>query len=232
MNILVGMSGYSYKEWKGGFYPEDMTPEGMLPFYSARFGGVEINNTFYRMPTEKLLLQWAEQVPADFTFVLKASRRITHLNRLKNVAEHVEYFLRTASVLGPRQGPTFFQLPPNFKKDVPLLQEFLGLVPRTCPAAFEFRHESWFTDEVYEVLKAHDVALCAVDSDEGQTPLVPTASWGYLRLRSEAYDERQLAAWKERIAGQPWERAYTFFKHEEDGGLGPQMALRFKGLLV
>lgn len=130
MKVDVGMSGYSYKEWKGGFYPDDMTPEGMLPFYSARFGSVEINNTFYRMPTEKLLLQWAEQVPADFTFVLKASRRISHMNRLKDVAEHVQYFLQTGAVLGARQGPSFFQLPPNFKKDLPLLQDFLALIPR------------------------------------------------------------------------------------------------------
>ena len=231
MKVLVGMSGYSYKEWKGGFYPEDLPAEGMLPFYAGRFAAVEINNTFYRMPTEKLLLQWAEQVPGDFTFVLKASRRITHLNRLKEVAEHVEYFLRTSSVLGPRLGPSFFQLPPNFKKDLPLLQDFLALIPQRCPAAMEFRNSSWFSDDVYDALRAHDVALCVVDSNEGETPFVPTASWGYLRLRSEAYDDGKLRNWAERIRSQPWERAYTFLKHEEDGGLGPQMAMQLKAIL-
>lgn len=231
MKILVGMSGYSYKEWKGGFYPEDLPAEGMLPFYAERFHAVEINNTFYRMPTEKLLLQWADQVPADFIFVLKASRRITHMNRLKDVTEHVQYFFQTATVLGARQGPSFFQLPPNFKKDLPLLQDFLALIPRRCPAAMEFRHESWFGDDVYDTLKSHDVALCVVDADVGETPLVPTASWGYLRLRSEAYDDGQLQAWADRIRSQPWERAYTFLKHEEDGGLGPQMALKLKRIL-
>ncbi|MEP7327418.1 MAG: DUF72 domain-containing protein [Gemmatimonadota bacterium] len=231
MNVLVGMSGYSYKEWKGGFYPEDLPAEGMLPFYAERFPAVEINNTFYRMPTEKLLLQWAGQVPADFVFVLKATRRITHMNRLKGVAEHVEYFLRTGSVLGARQGPSFFQLPPNFKKDLPLLQDFLSLIPPRCPAAMEFRHESWFSDDVYQALKSHDVALCVVDSDTGETPFVPTASWGYLRLRSEAYDQTKLQAWADRIRSQPWERAYTFLKHEEDAGLGPQMALKLRGIL-
>jgi uncharacterized protein YecE (DUF72 family) len=232
MNVQVGMSGYSYKEWKGGFYPEDLSAEAMLSFYAERFPAVEINNTFYRMPTEKLLLQWAGQVPTNFTFVLKASRRITHMNRLKEVAEHVEYFLRTAAVLGPRQGPSFFQLPPNFKKDLPLLQEFLGLIPKRCLAAMEFRNPTWFSDDVYDLLKAHDVALCVVDSDQGGTPFVATASWGYLRLRSEAYDETQLQAWADRIRSQPWERAYTFLKHEEDGGLGPQMALKLKGILA
>ena len=231
MNVFVGMSGYSYKEWKGGFYPEDLAAEAMLPFYADRFQAVEINNTFYRMPTEKLLLQWAGQVPADFTFVLKASRRITHMNRLKEVAEHLQYFFQTGAALEARQGPSFFQLPPNFKKDLPLLQDFLAQIPRRCPAAMEFRHESWFSDDVYQALKSHDVALCVVDSDTGETPFVPTATWGYLRLRSEAYGESQLGAWADRIRSQPWDRAYIFLKHEEDGGLGPQMALKLRGIL-
>jgi len=225
------MSGYSYKEWKPGFYPADLKAEQMLPFYAARFGVVEINNTFYRMPTEKLLLQWAEQVPADFQFVLKASRRITHLSRLRDVGEPVEYFLRTASVLGERLGPSLFQLPPNFRKDLSLLRDFLALIPRRCPVAMEFRHESWFEDEVYQLLRSHDAALCIVDDEDGPSPWVATASWGYLRLRGGDYGAGQLGAWAGRIRDQGWTRSYVFLKHEEDGGRGPGMALQLRELL-
>lgn len=227
----VGMSGYSYKEWKPGFYPAELPTDQMLPFYAERFGAVEINNTFYRMPTEKLLLQWTGQVPESFQFILKASRRITHLNRLKDVADPVEYFLRTASVLGPRQGPTLFQLPPNLKLDLPLLTDFLALIPRRCPIALEFRHPSWFTDEVYAALQEHGSALCIVDDEEGPSPFVPTASWGYFRLRGGDYEDDQLAGWAGRIREQAWERCYVFLKHEEDGGRGPHLALRLRDLL-
>ena len=142
MRALVGTSGFAYKEWKGHFYPADMKPEGMLRYYGERFGSVEINNTFYRMPTEKLLLQWAAQVPEDFRFVLKASQKITHRRRLKDAGEELGYFLRTATVLAKQLGPTLFQLPPNLKKDLPRLAGFLALVPKTWRAAFEFRHAS------------------------------------------------------------------------------------------
>src|SRR5256885_1285071 len=200
MRILVGTSGYSYKEWKGTFYPEDLPADQMLRYYASRFKTVEINNTFYRMPSEKVLLGWASEVAEGFTFVLKASRRITHDKRLTDVGEEVSYFLKTASVLGEGLGPTLFQLPPNLKKDVPRLQAFLGLLPRRWRAALEFRHASWFDDEVYEVLRSRDAALCVADTgEEGDAPFVSTATWGYFRLRRVQYHEADLAAWAERI---------------------------------
>jgi uncharacterized protein YecE (DUF72 family) len=231
MNISIGMSGYSYKVWKPNFYPADLKSDQMLRYYSERFGTVEINNTFYRMPTEKVLMQWAEEVPPGFVFGLKAPRRITHLSRLKNSADNVEYFMRTASCLGDRLGPSLFQLPPNFKKDLPLLQEFLGLIPRRWVTAFEFRHPSWFEDDVYQALREHDAALCIVDDDEAGTPVVATAGWGYLRLRKTDYNTADLENWARRIKEQTWERVFAFFKHEEDGGKGPLMALDMKKVL-
>jgi uncharacterized protein YecE (DUF72 family) len=175
-----------------------------------------------------MLMQWAAEVPPGFLFGLKAPRRITHMSRLKDSAENVEYFMRTASCLGDRLGPSLFQLPPNFKKDLPLLQEFLGHIPRRWVAAFEFRHPSWFEDDVYQALRDHDAALCIVDDDEGGTPREATAGWGYLRLRKTDYTGDELRAWAERIRAQSWDRVFTFFKHEEDGGKGPLMALEMK----
>ncbi len=233
MRALVGTSGFAYKEWKGHFYPADMKPEGMLRYYGERFGSVEINNTFYRMPTEKLLLQWAVQVPEDFRFVLKASQKITHRRRLKDAGEELSYFLRTATVLGKQLGPTLFQLPPNLKKDLPRLADFLALVPKTWRSAFEFRHTSWFEDDVYEALRGHDAALVVADTDEGESdlrvPLVVTASWGYLRLRRARYDDAAFAEWARRVTSQPWNEAFVFFKHEE-AGTGPAQARRFADL--
>jgi uncharacterized protein YecE (DUF72 family) len=226
------MSGYSYKEWKPNFYPAELKADQMLAFYAARFEAVEINNTFYRMPTEKVLMQWQEEVPPGFLFGLKAPRRITHMSRLKDSAENLEYFMRTASCLGERLGPTLFQLPPNFKKDLPLLEEFLALVPRRWITAFEFRHPSWFEDPVYEALRQHNAALCIVDDVEGGTPVVATADWGYLRLRRTDYTDLDLERWAQSISGQPWERAFSFFKHEEDGGAGPLIALRMRQILA
>ncbi len=238
MRVAVGTSGYAYKEWKGSFYPADLKAEGMLRFYGERFKTVEINNTFYRMPSEKVLLAWAAEVPDGFTFVLKASQRITHRKRLKEAGEELQYFLRTANVLGSKLGPTLFQLPPNLKKDLPRLTDFLALVPRTWRAAFEFRHVSWFDDDVYQALKAHDAALCIADVDpaaEGekeavQVPFVSTADWGYLRLRRAAYAASDLEAWAARIGSQAWRDAFVFFKHEE-AGAGPKLAAEFTALL-
>ena len=231
MRMAVGTSGFAYKEWKGSFYPEDLPAAGMLAFYASRFPAVEINNTFYRMPTEKVLLQWAAQVPDGFTFVLKASQRITHHARLRDADELVEYFTRTASTLGPKLGPTLFQLPPNMKKDVGRLREFLALLPRRWRAAFEFRHASWFDDEIYAALRETNAALCVADTDDGEGQVVPTADWGYLRLRREAYDDAALAAWAERVASQPWTEALVFFKHEDEGA-GPRLAARFAEFAV
>jgi uncharacterized protein YecE (DUF72 family) len=234
MLIRPGTSGWSYKEWKGTFYPSDLPSDDMLRHYATRLPSVEINNSFYRIPKEKVLLEWADQVPADFRFVLKASRRITHINRLANEDGTLEYFLRTINVLGERLGPTLFQCPPSLRKDMVRLRDFLALVPRTWRAALEFRHASWFTDEVYDALRGHDIALVAVDEDEGEgagAPLVPTASWGYLRLRRTDYTDDTLKAWIERIRGQPWQEAYAFLKHDEEKGTGPEAATRLRELL-
>jgi uncharacterized protein YecE (DUF72 family) len=219
MRVFVGTSGFSYKEWKGSFYPEDIQASAMLRFYGERFKTVEINNTFYRMPAPEMLERWAGEVPEDFTFILKASRRITHEKRLTGeVADSVAFLFTTAAALGPKLGPVLFQLPPNFKKDVPRLRDFLALLPEGRPAALEFRHETWFDDEVYDVLRTAGAALCSADTDEAGdrgAPVVPTAGWGYLRLRRSEYTDDGLARWAERIQAQPWDRAFVFFKHEE-----------------
>ena len=231
VRILVGTSGWSYKEWKGSFYPADLSADDMLRHYAGRFPTVEINNSFYRIPREKVLLEWAEQVPAGFRFVLKASRRITHINRLTDEDGSLAYMLRTVNVLGERLGPTLFQCPPTLRREVGRLRDFLALVPRTWRAALEFRHESWYTEEVYDLLRAHDVALVGVDEDEGTRPLVPTASWGYLRLRRTEYAEDTLGAWARRIGEQPWQEAFVFLKHDEENGSPPDAALRLAALV-
>ena len=223
MRVLAGTSGFSYKEWKGSFYPEDLPAEDMLRFYAERLPAVEINNTFYRMPKAGLLAGWAEQVPDGFRFVLKASQRITHHKRLKEASEEVGYFLRVAETLGDRLGPSLFQLPPNLKKDLPRLVDFLALLPAAARAAFEFRHASWFEEDVFEALRARGAALCVAEDEELATPLVATAGWGYLRLRRPDYGEAEVAAWADRIRGQPWDETYVFFKHE-DAGAGPKLA--------
>jgi len=231
MELRVGTSGFAYEEWKGSFYPEDLPAPAMLRYYAERFRTVEINNTFYRMPSEKTLHQWAEQVPESFTFVLKASQRITHFKRLKDAGEPLSFLMTTSSALGPARGPFLFQLPPNLKKDLPRLEAFLDLLPDTVRAAFEFRHPSWQDDDVHAALRARAAVLCIADTDEDTTPVVSTADWGYVRLRREAYDDAALAEWVGRIAGQPWHESFVFFKHE-DAGTGPRLAKRFEALAV
>ncbi len=230
MRVLVGTSGYSYKEWKGSFYPEDLPASGMLRFYAERFPTVEINNTFYRMPKEEVLAQWAEQVPDGFTFVLKASQRITHQKRLKDVADSVAFFFRVAATLGGRLGPVLFQLPPNLKKDLPRLADFLSLLPPASRCAFEFRHASWFEEDVFQALHSRGAALCVAEAEDLATPLKATTAWGYLRLRRQDYVEQDLQAWAERIRQQRWSEAYVFFKHEEEGR-GPALARQLARLL-
>jgi len=225
MRIRAGTSGWSYKEWKGFFYPEKLAAKDMLRYYSERFPSVEVNNTFYRLPNETTLLGWLSQVPDDFTFVLKASKRITHDRRLKEVEDSVSYLLRTAASLGTKLGPFLIQLPPNMKKDVPRLRDFLAIFP--APAAFEFRNTSWYEDDVYEALRERNAAWCVADTGEpGDPPFVSTADWGYLRLRRVGYEEADLASWAERVRAQSWKEAYVFFKHE-DAGTGPRLAARF-----
>jgi uncharacterized protein YecE (DUF72 family) len=227
MRILAGTSGWSFKEWKGSFYPKDLPDDGMLGFYAGRFPTVEINNTFYRMPKESVLLDWVAKVPPEFRFAIKASQRITHHGRLKDVADSLEYFTRVTSSLGEQRGPTLFQLPPNLKKDLPRLAEFLAILPRGWRSSFEFRHSSWFDDDVYEALRGRDAALCIADHDDFETPAVRTASWGYARLHRLTYDEAALAAWRARLSGLGAEEMYVFFKHDETAGSGPAAAEAF-----
>jgi uncharacterized protein YecE (DUF72 family) len=219
MRLLAGTSGFGYKEWKGSFYPADLPAARMLGYYASRLPAVEINNTFYQMPRRELLEKWAAEVPETFTFALKAPQRITHRKRLRAAGEDVAYFFAAAAVLGPRLGATLFQLPPHLRKDLPLLQEFLAALPAEQRAAFEFRHASWFDDEVYDALRSRGVALCLSDVDEEgrPAPLVPTAGWGYLRLRRPDYGDAELSTWAERLRAQPWSDAFVFFKHEEKG---------------
>jgi uncharacterized protein YecE (DUF72 family) len=227
MKLRVGTSGWSYKEWKGHFYPEKLAAKDMLRFYAGRFGTVEVNNTFYRMPKAEVLAGWAGEVPDDFSFVLKASKRITHDKRLNDVADSVDYLLGTAAALGAKRGPTLVQLPPNFKKDLPRLQAFLALLHTPERAAFEFRHPSWFDDDVYAALREHGHAWCVADTgEEGDPPFVATADWGYLRLRRVAYTEEDLVAFADRVKSQAWGEAYVFFKHEDEA-TGPRLAARF-----
>jgi uncharacterized protein YecE (DUF72 family) len=227
MKLYTGTSGYAYKEWKGSFYPDDLPAKRMLAFYAAQFRTVEINNTFYRMPTASLLRTWADEVPENFRFVLKAPQRITHVQGLVDADEAVGYLLDVASTLGDRLGALLFQLPPRLKKDVPRLDAFLALLPPPWRAAFEFRHASWFDDDVFELLRAHRAALCVADAEGGlDVPWVATADWGYLRLRRPDYDDAVLASWAERVRQENWQQVFVFFKHEE-AGRGPAFAQRF-----
>jgi uncharacterized protein YecE (DUF72 family) len=222
MNLLAGTSGYAFKEWKGSFYPKELKDEGWLGFYATRFPAVEINNTFYRLPKESVLREWAAQVPEQFTFAIKASQRITHHARLKQEsADLVDYLLRTTATLGTRLGPILFQLPPNLKKDADRLRGFLGLLPRDRRFVIEFRHESWFDDDIAAILRERDVAMCIAEQDDFECPLLCTASWGYLRLHKLDYDEGALTEWAKVVNAQGWSDAYVFFKHDEGVGSGP-----------
>jgi uncharacterized protein YecE (DUF72 family) len=187
VTVWIGTSGYNYAEWKGSFYPADLSAAKMLPYYAARFSTVEINATFYRMPTDKALAGWDAATQAGFVLALKAPQRITHFGRLRGIDESLRFFCDTARTLGPKLGPLLFQLPPNFKKDTDRLAETLLLLPPDLRCAFEFRHESWLADDVYDLLRRRNVALCIADSETASTPLVATADWGYLRLRDEGY---------------------------------------------
>jgi uncharacterized protein YecE (DUF72 family) len=228
VELHVGTSGYSYKEWKGSFYPEDLSAKRMLAYYGERLDAVEINNTFYRLPKASVLETWAEQVPEHFRFSIKASRRITHFTRMKPEArEPTEYLLSTLETLGERLGVILFQLPPNLKKDTERLAGFLAMLPVGTPAAFEFRHDSWKDDDVYELLRSRGMALVCADTGETDEPIVETGAWGYLRLRRPGYSEEDLARWAEHVRQTSWDRAFVFFKHEDDGA-GPHMAEQFR----
>jgi uncharacterized protein YecE (DUF72 family) len=227
MILLVGTSGYSYKEWKGNFYPEDISDKEMLSYYGRQLPTVEINNTFYRLPKESVLHAWADQVPPDFQFSIKASQRITHIKRLKDAGDETEYLLRIVRTLGSKLGVILFQLPPNLKKDLARLEQFLKHIPGDVRAAFEFRHASWFEQDVFDCLKANSCALCIADADdELEIPFVATANWGYLRLRRMEYSPNDLKKWMKQVQSQHWDHTFVFFKHEDEG-TGPKLAAQF-----
>jgi uncharacterized protein YecE (DUF72 family) len=234
MELYVGTSGYSYDEWRGSFYPQDLPAKRMLNYYGERLNAVEINNTFYRLPKASVLEGWGDQVSEGFRFSIKASRRITHFTRLKpEASEPTAYMMSTLQALGPRLGAVLFQLPPNLPKDEERLVAFLDSLPARTPAAFEFRHESWSDAVVHHALRERDMAVVCADTEESESDesIVQTASWGYLRLRRPDYQDADLARWAERIAKQGWERAYVFFKHEDEGA-GPRLAARFRELFA
>ena len=231
MKIYIGTSGYGYKEWKGSFYPQKISPKEMLSFYSERFNSVEINNTFYHMPKMDVLMSWAGQVPDDFIFALKAPQVITHLKRLRNVEVEIEYLLQSLPVLGKKLGPVLFQFPGSFRADIHTLEAFLDLLPDDMLCAFEFRSPSWFSgSDMLHVLREKGCSLCISDAEESPAnEIVSTAAWGYLRLRHSDYTDADLSRWLQRILSQKWERAYVFFKHEGEA-IGPEMAMRFQEL--
>jgi uncharacterized protein YecE (DUF72 family) len=233
VRLLVGSSGYSFKEWKGPFYPEDLKDDGFLGHYAARLPTVEINNTFYRLPKESVLREWASQVPDGFLFTLKASQRITHFARLKAEAtDPLSFLLKNVEVMGEKLGVILFQLPPNLQKDLARLQAFLALLPHGRRYAFEFRHPSWFGDDVVAELRAHDAAMVVIEQEGFSSPMIPTARWGYLRLHRFDYDERALETWMRRIQDEPWEEAFVFFKHDVHPGSGPAAIAAFRQLLT
>ena len=223
--IWVGTSGYNYPEWKGSFYPATLPAAKMLPYYAERFSTVEINYTFYRAPNEKILDGWNRATPDRFKLTLKAPKRITHDARLRNCADPLRQFLETSSTLGPKLGALLFQLPPNLKKDLALFDAFLDVFPPRVCAAFEFRHVSWLDEEVYERLRARNMALCVADSEKLSTPVTLTADYAYFRLRDEGYSPADVDRWADVIAAktQACRDVFVYFKHEESGK-GPEFA--------
>lgn len=232
MTIWIGTSGYSYPEWRGSFYPDKMPPAKMFAYYVERLSTVEINNTFYKMPDDKLIDGWAAAAPERFRFTLKAPQRITHILKLKNAEQVLSFFLERAQRLGDRLGALLFQLHPSNKRDDGVLRDFVALLPKGTRAAFEFRNKSWLCDEVYEILAARDVALCIADSEKLSTPIVPTASYGYYRLRDEGYEDADIARWADSIRENEarWKETFVYFKHE-DAGKGPAFAKALSALL-
>jgi uncharacterized protein YecE (DUF72 family) len=230
MQLYVGTSGYSYKEWKGPFYPQNLAAREMLIYYGENLPAVEINNTFYSMPRATVLTAWADQVPPGFRFALKAPRRITHNNPLKDKQDEVGYLFKTAAILGDKLGAILFQLPPYLRRNHELLADFIDLLPSGARAAFEFRHPSWFDEDLFEMLQRKGCALCCADSEkEALRRFVSTADWGYLRLRRPNYSDAELQDWARQITSQNWQAVFAFFKHEE-AGAAPKLAKRLLDL--
>lgn len=230
MKFYIGTSGYGYKEWKGTFYPEKISPHDMLRFYAERLGSVEINTTFYHMPTDSVLTSWAREVPVDFVFTFKASQVITHRKRLKDVGPEISYLFRTLSVLKRKLGPVLFQFPDSFHADPKRLEEFLALLPGGTSCAFEFRSPSWINETTLDLLRKKACSLCIADTDEHPAgDIISTAPWGYLRLRRSDYTEADLSLWLRNIRLQKWQAVFVFFKHE-DKAKGPELAMHFRKL--
>jgi uncharacterized protein YecE (DUF72 family) len=230
MTLYVGTSGYSYKEWKGSFYPDKLPAKEMLPYYASRLQAVELNNTFYRLPQPSMVESWRTQVPDDFRFSVKATQRITHFKRLKEAAAETKFMLETVSALDNRLGVVLFQLPPNMKKDLERLETFLNDLPLDIPAAFEFRHPTWFEDDVLELLRGQNRALVVSDTDDLPANHIDrTSDWGYMRLRRVNYSETDLIEWLKKMRAQEWKTTYVFFKHEDEG-TGPKLAAQFVAL--
>jgi uncharacterized protein YecE (DUF72 family) len=231
--IWVGTSGYNYPEWKGSFYPEKLPAAKMLPYYAERFPTVEINYTFYRAPTEKILDGWSKATPDPYRLTLKAPKRITHDARLRDCGDAVRQFMEVAATLGPKLGALLFQLPPNLKRDLPLFDAFLDAFPPAVCAAFEFRHPSWLDDEVYARLRARNLALCVADSEKLQTPVEITADYAYFRLRDEGYGPDDIERWARVIQDQAsrCRDVFVYFKHEESGK-GPEFGGRLMEILA
>jgi uncharacterized protein YecE (DUF72 family) len=227
MRFYVGTSGYSYKEWKGHFYPAKLPDKQMLSYYAQQFSTVEINSTFRRFPTDSTVVNWAAQVPDSFRFVLKARQTITHFRRLVNAEEQIDDFINLAALLKRKQGPLLFQLPPNFNKDLARLEAFFRYLNGRAAVVLQLQHESWFDEDVYDCLRAHSAALCCAD-DEGPScgKVIATTNWGYVRLREERYTDAKLKKWIKQIKDQDWKHVFVFFKHE-DVAAGPKLAHRF-----
>jgi uncharacterized protein YecE (DUF72 family) len=215
MKTWIGTSGFQYKEWKGSFYPEKLSLPKMLTFYATVFNSTEINYTFRSLPSDKTIARWSEETPDDFRFSLKAPQRVTHFAKLRKCGDAMNEFRQAVKGLGKKLGPVLFQLPETFKGDAVLLSEFLASLPKDLPAAFEFRHESWFTDEVFEALAAKNAALCLAESEELTTPRVVTADFGYLRLRRDKYTDKEIRDWADFIQAQEWPETFAYLKHED-----------------
>jgi len=223
MTIHVGTSGWQYADWRGRFYPERLAQARWLEHYAARFGTVEVDNTFYRLPEKTTFERWAERTPADFVVALKASRYLTHVRRLADPKAPVALLMERVAGLGGKRGPILVQLPPNLKLEQQRLAETLAAFPRGTRVAVEFRHESWFVDPVQQLLAQHDAALCVPDrANKALSPLWRTASWTYIRFHEgrasprPCYGQRALESWVERI-GSLWDAScdvYAYFNND------------------
>jgi uncharacterized protein YecE (DUF72 family) len=232
MSHWIGTSGFQYTEWKGNFYPEDLSTAKMLPYYAERLNTTEINYTFHRIPSTKTIDNWNKLTPAQFRFALKAPQKITHWSKLRECGDTMRYFHDITSALGEKLGPVLFQLPPNFKKDAFVLADFVNGLPEKSRAAFEFRHESWFADDVWEIFRARNVALCLNETAEFAAPKIATANFGYLRLRREDYTPSDVERWAAFVGEQRanWSDTFIYFKHEE-AGMGPKFAKQMMEML-